>query len=173
MLSNVQYDRVSKAYQVLDPETGAIESFPSGYRGRRDANRKAIHFQNARLHRIVTDLVRKWPQGESRAWRAAELVIREAVHDPADNQALATVTGHSEYGDYLVADRKGLIVCDCIDYMDGNAPYFGSNGQRLCKHILAVQFRRRLEQRSCGSCGQKVDAELMECPFCAGPVTPY
>jgi RNA polymerase subunit RPABC4/transcription elongation factor Spt4 len=30
-----------------------------------------------------------------------------------------------------------------------------------------------LRYRRCGSCDRKVDADLMICPFCNGPVTPY
>jgi len=173
MLSNMQYERSEKAYQVIDPDTGTIESFPSGYIGRRNAMRRAVYFQNARLHRIVTDLVHQWPQIESRAWRAAELVLRGSVRQPADRGALANVTSSNEYGDYLIATRDGTLVCDCIDYLDGNAPYIGPSGQRICKHILATQFARRMEYRHCGTCRRKVDAELMICPFCNGEVTPY
>lgn len=173
MLSNIQYERSEKRYQVIDPDSGTIESFPSGYRGRREAMRRAVYFQNARLHRIVTDLVQQWPQTESRAWRAAELVIRGAVKQPVDNSALASVTSSNEYGDYLIAARDSTLVCDCIDFLDGNAPYIGPSGQRICKHILAAQFARRLEYRNCGSCRRKVDAELMICPFCNGAVTPF
>lgn len=173
MLSNMQYERSEKEYQVIDPSTGAIESFPTGYRGRRDAMRRAVYYQNARLHRIVIDLVQQLPQTESRAWRAADLVLRGAVKNPIDNNALASVISSNEYGDYLISARDGIIMCGCIDFLNGNAPYIGPSGQRLCKHIMATQFARRLEYRNCGSCRRKVDAELMICPFCKGEVTPY
>lgn len=173
MLSNVEYERSEGQYRVSNPITGEEEFFPSGYRGRREALHRAVYFQNARLHRLVTQLVKKWPQVESRAWRAAELVIQGAVKEPPNSQALFAVTSSTEYGDYLIASRKGLIICDCMDYMDGNAPYLGERGQRICKHILAAQFARLLQSCQCGSCGQTVDAELMVCPFCSGPVDPF
>jgi hypothetical protein len=173
MLSNMKYERVERQYEVFDPNTGEVETFPRGRHGRRNAMRRAVHFQNPRLHRIVTKLVQRSPQLESRAWRGAELLLGGAVKEPYSQEALASVTGSSEYGDYLVASRNGMIICDCLDYMEGNAPYYNQNGQRLCKHILAVQFTRRLQYRHCGSCSRKVEADLMICPFCNGEVTPY
>jgi hypothetical protein len=169
----MKYERSERQYKVLDPDTGEVEIFPYGRDGRRNAMHRAVYFQDARMHRIVTELVQRSPQLESRAWRAAELVIRGAVNEAIDGEALSSVTGSSEYGDYLVASRNGIVVCDCPDYMEGNAPYFSQNGQRLCKHILATQLTQRLQYRSCGSCSRKVEAELMICPFCNGAVTPY
>ena len=172
MLSNLQFERASQQYRVLDPQTGEAEYFPKGYSGRREAMRRAVYYQNERLHRIVIELVRRHHKVESRAWRAAELMLNGGVKQ-AEGKALASVTSSSAYGDYLITANSGLLVCDCIDYMDGNAPYIGKSGQRLCKHILALQFSRRLQYRSCGTCGRKVDAELMICIFCEGLVTPY
>lgn len=173
MLSNLLYQRDERQYQVIDPETGAVEHFPSGNQGRRDALRCAIHFQSPRLFRIVTDLVRRYPLLESRAWRAAELVLNGAVKSVNKDGVLATVTGSNEYGDYLVKGRNGYIQCDCIDYADGNAPYIGPTAQRFCKHILATQFARRLAIRICGSCGRPVDANLFTCIHCGDQVTPF
>jgi len=173
MLPNVSYQRENRQYEVLNPNTGEIESFPAGHSGRRDAMRQAVHFSHPRLYRIVIEMVQRWPQLEARAWRAANLVIRGAVKKPADDEALASVTSSNEYGDYLVKDRGGLIICDCLDYMEGGAPLINESGQRLCKHILATQFTSRLKYRHCGSCGRKVEADLMDCPHCNGAVTPF
>ncbi|HET6446900.1 MAG TPA: hypothetical protein VFI27_20225 [candidate division Zixibacteria bacterium] len=172
MLSNVQYERSIKQYQVTNPITGDIEYFPNGNAGKRIAMRRAVFFQDPRLHRFVVDLVERYPQVESRAWRAAELLLQGGVKN-SEGEALAIVASSTAYGDYLITARTGQIVCDCLDYMDGNAPYIGQSGQRLCKHILALQFTRRLAYRHCGSCGRQVDAELMICVFCDGPVHPY
>jgi hypothetical protein len=172
MLSNVQYERSIQQYQVVNPITGDIEHFPKGYAGKREAMRRVVYFQDPRLHRFVVELVERYPQVESRAWRAAELVLSDGVRN-SDGEALASVASSTTYGDYLIVARDGYIVCDCLDYMDGNAPYIGRNGQRLCKHILALQFTRRLSYRHCGSCGLRVDADLMICVFCDGPVHPY
>lgn len=173
MLSNVSYRREEKQYHVVDPRTGDVEAFPAGQEGRRDAMRRAVYFSHPRLFRIVTQLVEHHPALEARAWRAAELVIRGAVRKPADPEALASVASSNAYGAYHVKVRDGLVLCDCLDYMDGGAPFVGERGQRLCKHILAYEFTRRLEYRHCGTCGCKVDADLMECPHCGGRVTPY
>lgn len=173
MLSNVTYQRDERLYQVMDPESGVIETFPSGNQGRRDAMRCAVQFQSPRLYRIVTELVQRYPVLESRAWRAAELALNGSVKSVDEDGLLATVTGSDEYGDYLVKSRNGFIQCDCIDFTDGNAPYVGPTAQRFCKHILAVQFTRRLAVRACGSCGQEVDADLLTCPHCRRDVTPY
>lgn len=173
MLPNVSYEREVRQYQVLDPGTGEIESFPAGQIGRRDAMHRAVYFSQPRLHNIVTEMVKRWPQLEARAWRAANLVIRGEVKRATDDEALANVTSSNEYGDYLVKTRDGLIICDCLDYMEGGAPFISDSGQRLCKHILATQFTLRLQYRFCGSCGRKVAADLMDCPHCNGPVTPY
>jgi len=173
MLPNVSYQRDERQYRVLDPDTGEIESFPAGQLGRRDAMRRAVNFSHPRLYQIVTDMVKRWPQLEARAWRAANLVINGKVKNADDDEALASVTSSNEYGDYLVKARGGLIICDCLDYMEGGAPLIGESGQRLCKHILATQFTLRLQYRHCGSCGRKVHADLMDCPHCNGPVTPY
>lgn len=173
MLSNVTYQRDERQYQVVDPDTGVVETFPSGNLGRRDAMRCAVQFQSPRLYRIVTELVQRYPLLESRAWRAAELSLNSAVQLMDEDGVLAAVTGSDEYGDYLVKSRNGLIQCDCLDYADGNAPYIGPTAQRFCKHILATQFVRRLAVRMCGSCGQAVDADLFACPHCNGDVTPY
>lgn len=173
MLSNVQYQRDERQYQVIDPETGAIEYFPPGNQGRRDAMRCAVQFQSPRLFRIVTELVQRYPLLESRAWRAAELALNGAVKMMDEDGILAAVTGSDEYGDYLVKSYNGLIRCDCIDFADGNAPYIGPTEQRFCKHILAMQLTRRLAVRICGSCGRPVDADLFTCPYCDRDVTPY
>ena len=173
MLPNVSYQREGRQYQVLDPDTGEIECFPAGHSGRRDAMRRAIYFTHPRLYRIVVEMVQRRTQLEARAWRGAELVICGAVKKPADAEALVSVTSSNEYGDYLVKERNGLVVCDCLDYMEGGAPLIGESGQRLCKHILATQFTTRLQYRHCGSCGRKVEANLMDCPHCNGAVTPY
>jgi hypothetical protein len=173
VLVNVEYERSERQYRVMDPNTGEVETFPNGYKGRREAMRRAVYFQNPRLHRIVIELTQRWPQLESRAWRAAELVLRGSVTEAAGSEVLATVTSSNEYGEYLLADRNQIIVCDCLDYLDGNAPYIGPAGQRMCKHILALQFNRRLRYRRCGSCSRKVEAEAMTCPNCQGAVTPY
>ena len=173
MLPNVEYEKSKKQYQVVDPVSGKVEIFPSGYAGRREAKRRAVYFQNSRLYRLVVELVERWPQIESRAWRAAELVVNGSVKDPKDDLSLAIVASSSDYGDYLLAERKGHIVCDCLDYMDGNAPYLGQSGKKVCKHILALQLSNRLSYRHCGSCGRKVNEKLMTCPHCHGAVTPY
>lgn len=173
MLSNMFYQRDERRYQVIDTETGVVEYFPPGYQGRRDALHCAIQFQSPRLHRFVIELIQRYPLLESRAWRAAELVLNGAVKVMDGDGVLASITGSSEYGDYLVKSRNGYIQCDCIDYADGNAPYIGPTAQRFCKHILAVQFARRLSIRICGSCGRAVDADLFTCVYCGGDVTPY
>jgi hypothetical protein len=173
MLPNVSYEREVRQYQVLDPDTGEIESFPAGQGGRRDAMRRAVDFSHPRLYRIVIEMVQRWPQLEARAWRAANLVIRGEVKRPPDDEALASVASSNEYGDYLVKARGGLIICDCLDYMEGGAPFISESGQRLCKHILATQLTSRLQYRNCGSCGRKVKADLMDCPHCKGPITPF
>ena len=173
MLPNVSYQRENRQYEVLNPETGEIESFPAGHSGRREAMRQAVHFSHPRLYRIVIEMVQRWPQLEARSWRAANMVIRGAVKRPADDEALASVTSSNEYGDYLVKERGELIICDCLDYMEGGAPLINESGQRLCKHILATQFTSRLQYRHCGSCSRKVEADLMDCPHCNGAVTPF
>ena len=173
MLTNMEYQRQKRMYQVVDPDSGEIEQYPSGTKGRQQALRRAVYFQNARLHNLVTQLIERYPLLESRAWRASTLVLNDAVNDVRDGAVLATVTGNSEYGPYLIQSRQGLLTCECLDYVDGGAPYLGSNGQRVCKHILAMQFIQRLQFRICGSCSQKVDEQLMTCPMCNGPVTPF
>ena len=173
MLANVTFERGLRQYRVEDPISGEVEFFPSGNDGRKQAHQRAIALHNPRLFKIAAGLIQQHPYLASRVWRACELVIHEAVQCCADSDLLAMVTGSSEYGDYLICKRDGLIICDCLDYMQGNAPYIGPTGQRFCKHILAWQLAERLAYRHCYSCQDKVPADSMVCPLCTEPVTPY
>ncbi len=114
-------------------------------------------------------MTHQWPTLEARAWRAAELIVTDGVTPVADGETVAMVRSKSGYGDYLIKSQNGRWSCDCIDFIDGQAPYVGPSGQRLCKHILAVKLTQRLAYRHCHSCGAKVDADLMRCSHCGGP----
>ena len=166
MLATVTYDRKQKVYRVED------ETFPAGRNGRRDAFRYAVHATSPRLFRFVSEMSQKYPTLESRAWRAAEIVLNDGVC--LNNGQPATVASQSsEYGDYLIHNIAGALACDCLDFQGGTAVYISTHDQPYCKHILAYQLALRLTKRRCYHCQTLVDKDAEMCPHCQQEVTPF
>lgn len=172
MLPTITYDRSAREYQVLDETTGQMETFPAKHR--REAEIYAVAMSSPRLVRIVREeLLEKRPFLESRAWKAAAIVAGDGVAAaPDDDLYFAYVRGEGDtYA--LRFDGDGLMSCTCPDYTGFGAPVVSSNGQRLCKHLLAYQIHHRLQKRRCYHCGKLVDTELDDCPLCGESVTPF
>jgi len=169
MLPTINYNRSTRVYEVLDQTTGEMETFPA--KEKLAAEQYAIAMSNPRLVRIIRDeLLGKRPFLEARAWKAAALVVDGAVA-LTDGLYLAYVRGEGDT--YAIGSEDGLQTCTCADFTGFGAPIADERGQRLCKHILAYQFMRRLQKRRCYHCSKLVDANAIDCPLCGGVVTPY
>lgn len=170
MLPTIDYDRSARLYRVTDQTTGEVETFPAKHRT--EAEIYALAMSNPRLVRIVRDeLLEKRPFLQSRAWKAAAIVEAGGVA-LVDGLHFAYVQGEGDtYA--LGHDEDNLMTCTCGDFTGFGAPIAASNGQRLCKHLLAYQLRQRLQKRRCYHCSRLVPASVMDCPLCGEAVTPY
>lgn len=172
MLDIVNYDRKQRKYVVAHGNETAV--FPAGRNGRKEANRFAMQMLSPRLYRLAMQLTERSPVLESRAWKAAEIVLAGGVTRHPNTSVLAMVESQSsEYGDYNITAVGDVLVCDCADFQGATAVFTDANPQPWCKHLLAYQLALRLEKRQCYHCEQLVDAELMTCPNCGQEVTPF
>lgn len=138
MFSNVEYDRSDRRYWVTNPATGELVEFPAGSDGRRQAFQTAAHFLNADVVEAAGRIIAKQPHLESRVWRAVELVIMGRVKIGKHPTAVVALVGsQSEYGNYTIQQTPHGLTCDCLDYVDFQAPHAIGSDQRFCKHILA------------------------------------
>lgn len=168
---DIPFNRSTRKYEVAHGD--ALVEFPAGLAGKRNAFKMTIYAASRRLYRLVDDLAKKHPALESRAWKAAEIVIEEGVNRQVDGALAIVASQSSEYGDYLIQEVDGLLACDCVDFTGHTAPFVGHSFQRLCKHILSYQIAVRLSKRQCYTCRKLVDAELLDCPDCGNPVEPF
>ncbi|MBE2198485.1 MAG: hypothetical protein IAE79_07720 [Anaerolinea sp.] len=171
MLPMITYDRSARVYQVVDQTTGEVETFPAKHK--LEAEQYALAMVNPRLVRIVRDeLLSRRPFLEARAWKAAAIVESGDVAPVIDGLYFAYVRGQGDI--YAVShDDDGLMACTCTDFTSFGAPVAASNGQRLCKHLLAWQLYQRLQKHRCYHCSKLVDGDVDICPLCGEDVTPF
>ena len=143
MLTNVKYSQSERSYKVTDPKTGEIAEFPCGTDGRRKAFRLGVWLHEPALHDMADKISNEYPMLEARAWQAVTMIVEGKVKPLTGQGLIAKVEGSSEYGDYNIIVYGDELACDCIDFTGMTAPYL-ANGQRYCKHILAVLFAREL-----------------------------
>lgn len=137
MLADVlSYNRSGRKWEVVTGEK-TVE-FPAGDTGKQQAFRLAIFVKDPAVYALASQMAKDNPALESRAWRAAELVIEGKVKMDVFG-LLAQVEGSDAAGAYNITAVEGEIACDCQDWTGFTAPYL-SSGQRVCKHILAFFF---------------------------------
>ena len=170
MLPQISYQRSAREYHVIDTDTGEIvETFPAGMKDL--ATRHAISYADPRLARIIKqEILINHPYLESRAWKAAAYVVEDKVTPMPNGPYLAVVEGKDLY---QITRADGLTHCNCFDYVGFGAPLVGTNGQRVCKHILATQLVNRLAKRRCYHCLKLAAADLEDCPHCGELITPF
>lgn len=144
MLADVLfYNRSGRQWEVTtgrDEQTNErkLEIFPAGDMGKRQAYRLAIFVKSPSAYALASKTAKDNPALESRAWRAAELVAEGMVKLDVPG-VLAQVEGSDEAGAYNIVIADGQFACDCQDWTGFTAPPL-SEGQRVCKHLLAYFF---------------------------------
>ena len=138
--NHLGYDRQEKAYLVTD-DTGTIHQFPSGRRGKTESERFAIRLLSPSLAGLVDKITENLPAVESRAWKAARVVLSGGVKMDTAPNVLATIEGEGD--DYNITAHDGVYICDCDGCRQGYAP-LSRAGQPLCSHIIAFIFELKL-----------------------------
>lgn len=141
----VTYDHKKKEYLVTAGQD--IVAFPNGPTGKLLATRLAVFASSPAVYELASKLSKKYPALERRAWLAAELVIDGKLTFSPANDVLAQVDGGDPAGAYNVIALDGELACDCPDFAGGFAP-FTMSGRRLCKHLIAYTFARKLYQET-------------------------
>lgn len=141
MLADVlTYNRSGRKWEVVTGEN-TVE-FPAGETGKRQAYRLAIFVSDPAVYALASQMAKENPALESRAWRAAELLIEGKVRADVPG-VLAQVEGGDAAGAYNICFADGQIACDCHDWTGYTAPML-NDGQRVCKHLLAYLFAGQL-----------------------------
>ena len=148
--STVKFNQEAGEWQVR--QGNKVATFGQLKEGMYDALRFAITLEYPEVVALIAALEKKYvadPHLDDliiRAWRAARLLVTGYVLAPFkdDGRTVARVCSLSRRGQYYVhAYGGGIVSCNCPDYNNG-APII-REGQRACKHILAVLFARRLD----------------------------
>lgn len=138
MLSAPVYNRSSKQYEVINPETGEVETFPAKHK--HEAFLFAVGLYEPDLYAAAQKIIARFPQLERRVWSAVELVAQNAVtYTPEAGQVVAMVNSSDELGRYAIEIVDGYTTCQCEDFTSFNAP-MTDTGHRFCKHILAYRL---------------------------------
>lgn len=127
------YNRSTREYDLVNMTTGeVVDRVP----GKREAFQRSIQIASQAVYSLALTFAEFAPL-ESRAWKAAEIVVRGGVE--VASATLALVDGNSEYGRYNVEMVDGLWECDCADFTENGAVQC-IDWQARCKHIVAVEI---------------------------------
>lgn len=113
-----------------------VWEFPAGPDDRRNAYLLAIWSQDPALHTLADNLAGYYPELETRAWKAAGIVIDGKLNPAENGHVAASVEGSSEWGANNITAIDGELCCDCPDWTGLTAPVLPT-GLRLCKHFFA------------------------------------
>jgi hypothetical protein len=127
-----------------------------GYRRRKCTYTRNGKPPETKLVKLVHKVIDRWPDLETRAYRAAELVRRGRVTRSADG-SFNVKSQSNPRGSYRVDSEAGT--CTCPDYP--KAPQV--NGRPMCKHRMAVLMLLKLEEA-------RIPAEETQAP---SPPTPH
>ncbi len=156
-LTIVEYNRSAKQWEA---QNGTVTSFPPGTAGKRQAQLVALRNDvpqvAAEIEAIIANaeavyLMYDAEAISSRAIRAGFLVRDGHVLPPVPFDEyggclneIARVQG-SEPEPYIISYVDDQVICECHDFMLGNAPFLPS-GQSACKHVLAVLITEALQE---------------------------
>jgi hypothetical protein len=140
---DITYNRSSKHYEWIDPESGEVLTVPSGKDNKAFLFQTAISMLDLDLHKTASQWIADEPTLERVIWRGVELVAKNGIETyPGDGILLAKVDSSDEYGRYSVTNENGHLACECQYWQDMAAPN-ASNGERVCKHIAAFHLYQR------------------------------
>lgn len=153
--STLTYNRSLMQWELADQSGSILAIYPPGNEGQQAAQVDQLKVDDPDLHAaafyLAADLFRGHPELQKRVWRAADIVKNGDVRPPfqvgEQPHTVARVKSDSKSGPqakyhYVVtrspANRR--YACGCFDYESGAAPKI--EGQKLCKHILAVKLMK-------------------------------
>lgn len=158
MTATATYNRKMKQWEVT-ANGRLLSAHPAG---QQEAEQAAIQHNDPVIYGLAFylahDLFRGYPELNGRLWRAAEIVINGDVREPYHfNESRYTIsrvkktdpapyemTGNHSRHYFINRSDSGLYSCDCYDYINDHAPRI--QGQKLCKHILAVKLMKLAER---------------------------
>lgn len=154
MTATATYNRKTKAWEVT-ANGRFLSTHPAGKQGQQEAEQAAIKHNDPEIYGLTFylahDLFRDYPELNGRLWRAAEIVINGDVRQPYHIDSRATVARVKsqnpkpfEEGKHHTIDRpdpNGRYYCSCYDFTD-NEKCPDVQGQKLCKHIIAVKLMK-------------------------------
>jgi len=156
-LTIVKYDRSARQWQAINGRTWA---WPAGPDGRREAELYALEHDCPEVAEQVKAVIANAKavkhltfdaEGITKRVIKAGFIIRDGKLLPPVpfNQyggclnEIARCQG-SQPEPYIINYVDEQVICDCHDFMLGNAPLLPS-GQRACKHILATLITETLQ----------------------------
>ena len=134
MNTRLCYNSTDRRYE-LRANQGILSTHPN----RQDAQMAQLAQEAPEAVALAQPLISAHPELGDRALRAVALVADGAVH-PNGGEGSFYVTSQQGKDSYLVDLTAST--CTCPDW-EQRAPEV--NGRKLCKHILAVLFARKLQ----------------------------
>lgn len=152
--STASYNRTKKCYQVITPWGEITHEFPSGPRGKRDAERETIRIDSPEAYAAAADLrfnvFSDYPEVYERIWKAARIVADHGIysaHPLGSHKEGYHVASQSTDGKFYDVHRdaeSSLYTCNCTDFEMMHAPTIKQ--QQLCKHIIGVKVAKMIGQ---------------------------
>ncbi len=142
----INYNRSAKQYELSTPYGEMLETYPPGAEGAQAAKERALQLDDADAYAIARylarDLFRHRPDLQARIWKAGRILADGHVYEaPIMTAAAYAVRSQKDPQRFhLVTHQNAIYDCACPDCSSGSAPE--SDGQPLCKHILAIKAQK-------------------------------